>query len=45
MAEDLTDYLKENGYRSRYMHSDVDTLERVEIIQDLRLGIFDVLLV
>ena len=43
MAEDLTDYLREAGVRSRYLHSDVDTLERVEIIRDLRLGVFDVL--
>ena len=43
MAEDLTDYLDENGISSRYMHSDTDTVERVEIIRDLRLGKFDVL--
>jgi excinuclease ABC subunit B len=43
MAEDLTDYLSENGVRVRYMHSDVDTVERAEIIRDLRLGVFDVL--
>ncbi len=43
MAEDLTDYLAENGVRVRYMHSDVDTVERAEIIRDLRLGVFDVL--
>jgi len=43
MAEDLTDYLSENGVRVRYLHSDVDTVERVEIIRDLRLGVFDVL--
>jgi excinuclease ABC subunit B len=43
MAEDLTEYLHENGVRVRYMHSDVDTLERIEIIRDLRLGAFDVL--
>ncbi len=43
MAEDLTDYLGENGVRVRYMHSDVDTVERAEIIRDLRLGVFDVL--
>jgi len=43
MAEDLTDYLDENGVRVRYMHSDIDTVERVEIIRDLRLGSFDVL--
>jgi len=44
MAEDLTEYLHENGVRVRYMHSDVDTLERIEIIRDLRLGAFDVLI-
>jgi excinuclease ABC subunit B len=43
MAEQLTDYLTENGVRVRYLHSDVDTVERVEIIRDLRLGAFDVL--
>ena len=43
MAEDLTDYLGENGIRVRYLHSDIDTVERVEIIRDLRLGEFDVL--
>ena len=43
MAEDLTEYLHENGVRVRYMHSDVETLERIEIIRDLRLGPFDVL--
>ena len=43
MAEDLTDYLNENGIKARYMHSDIDTVERVEIIRDLRLGAFDVL--
>ncbi len=43
MAEDLTDYLNENGLRVRYLHSDIDTVERVEIIRDLRLGEFDVL--
>src|ERR1700680_1134272 len=43
MAEDLTDYLREAGVRVRYLHSDIDTLERVEIIRDLRLGVFDVL--
>jgi len=43
MAEDLTEYLHENGVRVRYMHSDVETLERIEIIRDLRLGTFDVL--
>ncbi|MBZ9936407.1 excinuclease ABC subunit UvrB [Mesorhizobium sp. BR1-1-16] len=44
MAEDLTEYLHENGVRVRYMHSDVETLERIEIIRDLRLGAFDVLI-
>ena len=43
MAEDLTDYLHEHGIRVRYLHSDIDTVERVEIIRDLRLGEFDVL--
>lgn len=43
MAEDLTEYLSEQGVRVRYMHSDIDTLERIEIIRDLRLGAFDVL--
>jgi excinuclease ABC subunit B len=43
MAEDLTDYLDEHGVKARYLHSDVDTVERVEIIRDLRLGKFDVL--
>ncbi|MGH8445162.1 MAG: excinuclease ABC subunit UvrB, partial [Solimonas sp.] len=43
MAEDLTDYLGEHGVKVRYMHSDVDTVERAEIIRDLRLGLFDVL--
>ena len=45
MAEDLTDYLNENDIKTRYMHSDIDTVERVEIIRDLRLGKFDVLVV
>ena len=44
MAEDLTDYMTEAGLRVRYLHSDVDTLERIEIIRDLRLGVFDVLI-
>ena len=44
MAEDLTNYLVENGVRARYLHSDIDTVERVEIIRDLRLGEFDVLI-
>ncbi len=44
MAEDLTDYLMEQGNRVRYLHSDIDTVERVEIIRDLRLGVFDVLI-
>ena len=43
MAEDLTEYLHENGVRVRYMHSDIETLERIEILRDLRLGAFDVL--
>jgi len=43
MAEDLTEYLHEHGVRVRYMHSDIDTIERIEIIRDLRLGTFDVL--
>jgi excinuclease ABC subunit B len=43
MAEDLTEYLMEHGVRVRYLHSDIDTVERVEIIRDLRLGEFDVL--
>ena len=43
MSEDLTDYLDEHGIRVRYLHSDIDTVERVEIIRDLRLGEFDVL--
>ena len=44
MAEDLTEYMHEQGVRVRYMHSDVDTLERIEILRDLRLGAFDVLI-
>ncbi|TAJ50755.1 MAG: excinuclease ABC subunit UvrB [Nevskiaceae bacterium] len=43
MAEDLTDYLDEHGVKVRYLHSDIDTVERAEIIRDLRLGVFDVL--
>jgi excinuclease ABC subunit B len=43
MAEDLTDYLQEHGVRVRYLHSDIETVERTEIIRDLRLGVFDVL--
>ena len=43
MAEDLTDYMKEVGIRVKYLHSDIDTLERAEIIRDLRLDVFDVL--
>jgi excinuclease ABC subunit B len=43
MAEDLTEYLHEQGIRVRYMHSDIDTIERIEIIRDLRLGAFDAL--
>ncbi len=44
MAEDLTEYLHENGIKVRYMHSDIDTIERIEILRDLRLGAFDVLI-
>ena len=44
MAEDLTEYLHDHGVRVRYMHSDIETLERIEIIRDLRLGVFDVLI-
>ncbi|OQW51275.1 excinuclease ABC subunit UvrB [Candidatus Raskinella chloraquaticus] len=44
MAEDLTEYLHEHGVRVRYMHSDIDTIERIEIVRDLRLGAFDVLI-
>ncbi|WP_417597169.1 excinuclease ABC subunit UvrB [Pararhodobacter oceanensis] len=44
MAEDLTEYLHEQGIRVRYMHSDIDTIERIEILRDLRLGTFDVLI-
>src|SRR5690606_41823260 len=43
MAEDLTDYLGDHGVKVRYLHSDIDTVERVEIIRDLRIGAFDVL--
>ena len=43
MSEDLTDYLDEHGIRVRYLHSDIDTVERMEILRDLRLGVFDVL--
>src|SRR5262249_25530585 len=43
MAEDLTGYLLENGFRVRYLHSEIDTLERIQIIRDLRLGEYDVL--
>ncbi|WP_420717578.1 excinuclease ABC subunit UvrB [Emcibacter sp.] len=43
MAEDLTEYLDENGLKVRYLHSDIDTLERIEIIRDLRIGAFDIL--
>ena len=43
MAEDLTEYLDEHGVRVRYLHSDIDTVERMEIIRDLRMGEFDVL--
>ena len=44
MAEDLTEYMHEQGLRVRYMHSDIDTVERIEIIRDLRLGVFDILI-
>ena len=44
MAEDLTEYMHEQGIQVRYMHSDIDTLERIEILRDLRLGAFDVLI-
>ncbi len=43
MAEDLTDYLREQGVKVKYLHSDIDTLERIEIVRDLRMGVFDVL--
>src|SRR5690606_20307811 len=43
MAEDLTDYLQEHGVKVRYLHSDIGTVERMEIVRDLRLGTFDVL--
>ena len=43
MAEDLTDFLRENGIKVKYLHSDIDTMERVEIVRDLRMGVFDVL--
>ena len=43
MAEDLTDYMRELGIRVRYLHSDIDTLERTEIVRDMRLDVFDVL--
>ena len=43
MAEDLTECLHENGLKVRYMHSDIDTLEKIEIIRDLRMGVFDIL--
>ena len=43
MAEDLTDYMREVGIKVKYLHSDIDTLERIEIVRDLRLGVFDVL--
>ena len=44
MSEDLTEFMHEAGIRVRYLHSDIDTLERIEIIRDLRLGAFDVLI-
>ena len=43
MAEDLTDYMREVGIRVKYLHSDIDTLERAEIIRDMRMNVFDVL--
>lgn len=43
MAEDLTDYLRDHGVKVKYLHSDIDTLERIEIVRDLRMGVFDVL--
>ena len=43
MSEDLTDYLLEMGFRVRYLHSEIDTLERIQIIRELRLGEYDVL--
>ena len=43
MSEDLTEYLHEEGFKVRYLHSDIDTLERIEIIRDLRLGVFNIL--
>ena len=43
MAENITDFLKDNGVKVKYLHSDIDTVERMEIIRDLRLGEFDVL--
>ena len=43
MAEELTDYMREVGIRVKYLHSDIDTLERIEIVRDLRMGVFDVL--
>jgi excinuclease ABC subunit B len=44
MSEDLTEYMHEEGLKVRYLHSDIDTLERIEIIRDLRLGVFDILI-
>ena len=43
MAEDLTEFMHEKGLKVRYMHSDIDSVERVEILRDLRLGVFDIL--
>jgi excinuclease ABC subunit B len=43
MAEDLTEYMNEQNIKVRYLHSDIDTLERIEILRDLRTGVFDVL--
>jgi excinuclease ABC subunit B len=44
MSEQLTDFMSDNGIKVRYLHSDIDTVERVEILRDLRLGVFDVLI-
>ena len=43
MAEDLTDYMRDAGVKVKYLHSDIDTMERMEIVRDLRMGVFDVL--
>ena len=44
MSEDLTEYMHEEGLKVRYLHSDIDTIERIAIIRDLRLGVFDILI-